>query len=245
VTVAGIEVSWFSWGGSWGALSASSAVQVLTSPNDALTTVSPHASYIFPAHARAGLVAWVDWTTFPSTISSWTAAAGARTLFQAPADVAGFGLSDRVLAFVDVTGGRTIDGYYQSAHVDWTPFSANPADAAITQGPDISGTVESVVVTATGGDWIAVRSWPGSAQPNDMGIVVVKMSTKQAWRIHPVPGTYLDVAAVNERELLAYEILLGANPNSFARWRRFDLSQIDGLGVAVTPSDPLADGGMR
>jgi hypothetical protein len=101
-------------------------------------------------------------------------------------------------------------------------------------------------VKETDGDWGALRSWPGSAQPNDMGIVVVKMSTKQAWRIHPVPGTYLDVAAVNERELIAYVTLVGGNPNSFVRWTRFDLEHIDELAEPLsTGVDAGMSGGHR
>jgi hypothetical protein len=69
----------------------------------------------------------------------------------------------------------------------------------------------------------------------------LRMSNRQTWRVHPAPGTYLDVAAVDETTLLAHESLTGANPNSFERWRRYDLSQLDAFAGPLTA--PALDGG--
>jgi hypothetical protein len=148
---------------------------------------------------------------------------------------------DGVLAFVRITGPETEEGYYRSSAMPSTTLHDRPRRRATPDGRDVNEYIEGALVMATGGDYIAVRSWPDSLAPSDMGVVVVRMSTTQTWRIHPAPGTYLDVAAVDETTLLAHESLTGANPNSFERWRRYDLAQLDAFAGPLTA--PALDAG--
>ena len=233
-------ISWFSWDAGWGSLSGN-AVSINTDPAQTmLDVVSNGGGYIDSAIAsRGGMVAWVDWGTFPATVKSWTAMNGSRTLVTATAKIGGIGFGDETLALLGVTGANADAGIYDSAVLQWTPLTDDPSQVHITTGPDFTGNVQGGGVMATAGDYIAMQTDPGGTV--HVTISVVQMSTSAVAVIPPEnDSTISELAGMSASTVLAMERSTALTASGFLRWVRYEVTSL-----ALSAPRPPAPRGRR
>jgi hypothetical protein len=226
-------------------LSINGAVTILQPGMSSLETIWQATGYSTEARAMTGLIAWVDWTTSPSTVRSWTQPAGAGSLFQGTTDVAAIALGEGTIAFLGVTGSADSIGQFDTARVYWSPFATTAAGLKVQAGADFTGQVDGLIDTmSTAGDYIALPRQAGlSASPTILGVVVTQMSTGKVWALPPRSNTFMTLAGISGSEILAFEWGASSQDTGLQRWIRLEMSDLSTL-VTSLPGTPPGDAGV-
>lgn len=134
--------------------------------------------------------------------------------------------SDR-LAWIAARGPRAFEGVYSSAALMWSPLPTKPADVASVTGPAMpaaAGLTDLVV----GPDYAASIGYDETGKNSTL--IVVRLSTKQVWRIPPRTGNeVVSILAISSSEILVGEKTAGTASDVVHRLVRLRLSNIDDL----------------
>jgi hypothetical protein len=233
----------FSWNGGLGFLDLGGVAEVLVTPQPQLQRIFVPTGSATQGRAQpsAGLVAWLDSSTFPTTVRGWTQDGGVTGLFQGMNFVVAFGIGDQNIAFLDVTGAMVQSGIYETARIYWTPTATSPGGIHVTAGIDISGQVIGNIQTlSTAGDYIAVpRQVPTGPYQQAFGILATQISTGKLWVLLSRPNMVMTLAGMSATEILAFESDYSFSKTwgdrYFQRWLRLDLTKLDQL-VTTLPA---------
>jgi hypothetical protein len=234
--------SWFSWPGGLGFVGAGGGVDILLQGQTKLQFPAQGAgAQQGRAQPSTGMVGWLDQSTNPTTIRSWTPDGGTTSLLQGPTTVVALGLGDQNIAFLGVTGAMWQSGGYDTARIYWSPTATSSGGIQVNTGPDVSGQVAGWIQTmSTAGDYIAVtRTLPGTLTPDSLGVLVAQISTGKLWVLHSRPNMVMSLAAMSATEIFAYEwdysLAMQRGDLFTQRWLRLDLTKLDQL-VTTLPA---------
>jgi hypothetical protein len=235
IVTTGINVAqWLTWNEGWGVLNGAKFDVALDSTQSALTTVFQGG---FPDYGRAheDLVAWIDWGYWPTPIRSYTVKGGVKTLIQGDWSAVGLGIGPERIAWVKVSGPDAVLGVYESATLSWAPFTDDPNNIQITDGPSLTGKFTGRTYVGSVGDYIALTVAGDADTGAPSGTYVLQVSTGKFWFIQAPPETFATLAALGTSEIIIMTTSFKTNPNYFENYIRYDLAKLDELGQQVAP----------
>lgn len=204
----------FNWHHGWGMSFRDGSVRVVTDPTQpTMTTIDTALLPTYHISARGDLIAWAHWNDRDrrQVLRAYSKEAGVQELVSEEGTrIQTVTLSDYYIIWVGVHGDEEIwHGRYEAAEMYWSPIAKKPEDIRVTKGPTLPANT-GLLYPKSGGDYVAIDGCmaTGPDGEGDCETLVVRLSTKQLWRIPNRPGGHASagILAVSPDEIVLAEV---------------------------------------